>query len=71
MIAPVSDLQMVAYYGFSDKIEITMKRDHVELKPVIEPRQGWDEEFKKLHDSGDDKLLLGDIMDDDLLEEWK
>jgi antitoxin MazE len=62
---------MIEKYGFSDKIEITMKRDHVELKPVIEPRQGWDEEFKKLHDSGDDKLLLGDIMDDDLLEEWK
>jgi antitoxin MazE len=62
---------MIEKYGFSDKIEITMKRDHIELKPVIQPRQGWDEEFKKLHDSGDDKLLLDDVLDDDLLEEWK
>ena len=58
-------------YGFGDKIEITMKQNHLELKPVTPPRQGWDEAFKEMHEIGDDKLLDDDILDDDLFEEWK
>lgn len=58
-------------YGFMDKIEITMKAKHLELKPVTPPRQGWDEAFKEMHERGDDKLLDDDVLDDDLLEEWK
>ena len=57
-------------YGFVDKIEITMKQNHLELKPVTPPRQGWDEAFKEMHERGEDKLLIDDVLDDDLLEEW-
>ena len=58
-------------YGFGDKIEITMKQNHLELKPVTPPRQGWDEAFKEMHEKGDDKLVDDDILDDDFFEEWK
>ena len=58
-------------YGFVDKIELVMKQDHVELKPVKPPRQGWDEAFKEMHESGEDRLLDDDVLDDDLWEEWK
>lgn len=58
-------------YGFMDKIEITMKEKHLELKPLAPPRQGWDEAFREMHERGDDKLLDDDLLDDDLLEEWK
>ena len=57
-------------YGFVDKIELTMKQNHLELKPVTPPRQGWDEAFKEMHERGEDKLLIDDVLDDDLLEEW-
>ena len=57
-------------YGFVDKIEINMKQDHLELKPVRPPRQGWDEAFKKMHELGDDELFIDDVLDDDILEEW-
>ena len=57
-------------YGFVDKIELNMKQDHLELKPVHPPRQGWDEAFKKMHELGDDELFIDDVLDDDILEEW-
>jgi antitoxin MazE len=58
-------------YGFVDKLEITMKEKHIELKPVTPPRQGWDEAFKEMHERGDDKLLIDDVLDDDLFEQWE
>jgi antitoxin MazE len=58
-------------YGFKDKVEIVMKQDGLELKPAILPRQGWDEAFKQMFEKDEDRLLNNDILDDDLLEEWK
>ncbi len=63
-------------YGFVDKIEIVMKENHLELRPVKLPRQGWDEAFKEVHERGEDHLLDDDVLDDDVLdddlrEEWK
>jgi len=57
-------------YNIGDKIEIVMKEDHLELNPVPPPRQGWDEAFKRMHEAGDDELLIPDVLDDDILEEW-
>ena len=58
-------------YGFKDDAEIVMKRDSIELKAANAPRQGWDEAFLQMHSKGDDKLPDNDVLDDDLLEEWK
>ena len=41
-----------------------------ELKPKHEARSGWEEDFKKMHENGDDKLLINDLFDDENLEEW-
>ena len=58
-------------YGIGEKIEIIMKQGHIEIRPVKPPRQGWDEAFREMHESGDDELIGDDLMDDDLLEEWE
>jgi len=58
-------------YGFENKIELVMEENHVELRSVKPPRQGWDEAFKEMHDRGDDELLINDILDDDVIEEWE
>ena len=58
-------------YGFKDKVEIAMKQNHLELKPASLPRQGWDEAFSQMFEKDEDRLLNNDILDDDLLEEWK
>jgi len=58
-------------YGFGNKIEIIMKQDHLELKPVTSPRQGWDEAFKEMHERAEDNMLIDNVLDDDLFEEWE
>ena len=58
-------------YGFEDKIELVMEENHIELKPVTPPRQGWDEAFKKMHEREDDELLINNKLDDDLIEPWE
>jgi antitoxin MazE len=39
------------------------------MKTEIEPRQGWEEAFKKMHENGDDQLLITDVFDDELFED--
>jgi len=58
-------------YGFVDKIEIVMEENHLEIKPVKPPRQGWDEAFKEMHERGHDQLLIDNILDNDLIEPWE
>lgn len=62
---------IVEKYGLGDKVEIVMKQDHIELKPVRSPREGWDAAFKEMHKRGDDRLIVPDVLDDDFFEEWK
>ena len=58
-------------YGFTDKIELVMEENHLELKPVVPPRQGWEEAFREMHEKGDDHLLIADALDDELIEPWE
>ncbi len=58
-------------YKFGGKIEIVMKPNHLELRPVKSVRQGWDERFKEMHEKGDDRMLIDDLSEDEELEEWK
>jgi antitoxin MazE len=57
-------------YNIMDTVEIILKEDHMILKPKAAPRIGWDKAFKKMHDNGDDKLLLPDVFEDENTEEW-
>ncbi|MGW8317334.1 MAG: AbrB/MazE/SpoVT family DNA-binding domain-containing protein [Bacteroidales bacterium] len=58
-------------YGFEDQLEVIMKENHIELKPVQKPRAGWEESFKEMHRHGEDRLILDVSLDDETLEEWK
>jgi antitoxin MazE len=50
---------------------LILEKGHIILRPVSEPRKGWDKAFQKMHEQGDDKLLLDDVYEDDTFEEWK
>lgn len=55
-------------YDIGDKVELIMKADHIQLKPIPNPRKGWAAEFQKMHASGDDNLLIDDVFDDEVFE---
>ena len=57
-------------YNITDKVELILEEDFIILKPKIEPRKGWEDAFKKMHENSDDQLLLNDVFEDEDLGEW-
>lgn len=57
-------------YNIKDRVEIIFEKGQIILKPISEPRKGWDKAFKKMHQNGDDQLLMNDVFDDENFDEW-
>ena len=57
-------------YNITDKVELILEKGYIILKPKSEPRSGWEKAFKRMHENGDDKLLINDVFEDENLEEW-
>ncbi|MGV8138179.1 MAG: AbrB/MazE/SpoVT family DNA-binding domain-containing protein [Mangrovibacterium sp.] len=58
-------------YNIKDTVDLILEEGHIVIRPLSKPRKGWDEAFKEMNASGDDKLLIDDVFPDDDLEEWK
>lgn len=58
-------------YNITDKIELILEKEQIILRPISEPRRGWDKAFQKMHENGDDQLLMNDIFEDEHFDEWK
>ena len=57
-------------YNIQDKIEVILEKGFIVLKPKAEPRKNWEKAFSKMHENGDDQLLIDDVFTDENLEEW-
>jgi antitoxin MazE len=57
-------------YNISDKMEMILEKGQIVLRPITEPRKGWDKAFQKMHKNGEDSLILDDVFDDENFEEW-
>ena len=54
-----------------DKVYLSVQGDNIIIKPIKKvPREGWDLAAKKMHERGDDQLLIPDVLDDDMEIEW-
>jgi antitoxin MazE len=58
-------------YNITDKIELILEKGQIILRPISEPRKGWDKAFQKMHEKGDDQLLMDDVFDDENFDEWR
>lgn len=58
-------------YNITDTVELILEKGYIILKPKATPRKGWEKSFKKMHENGDDKLLIDDVFTDEFFEEWK
>ncbi len=43
--------------GLGEEVELAVQRDHLVIRPLRRPRQGWDEQFRIMAERGDDRLL--------------
>ncbi len=57
-------------YQITDKVEMILEKGQIVLRPIAEPRKGWDKAFKKMHEEGDDQLLMNDVFEDEDFDEW-
>lgn len=58
-------------YNITDKIELILEKGQIILRPISEPRKGWDNSFQKMREHGDDQLLMNDVFEDENFDEWK
>lgn len=57
-------------YKITDSIEMILEEEQIILKPKSTARKNWEKQFKKMHENGDDSLLIPDHFDDENMEEW-
>ena len=43
-----------------DDVELEVEKNQITIRPISNPRQGWDSAFKTMAEEGDDTLVLGD-----------
>lgn len=56
--------------GIEDSVELLVSEGQIILKPLKQPRAGWEAAFKQMHAAGDDVLIVAENLDDELLEKW-
>ena len=58
-------------FSIEDKLEMEVHEEEIVLKPLRrQARKGWREAFEKMHDYGEDELLLPDNKDEQFDWEW-
>ncbi len=66
---PKSILQQL---NIEEKVELEVHNKEIRIRPIKrKPREGWPEEFMRMHNNGDDALLIDNIDgQDDFTWEW-
>jgi len=60
--------KVLARLGFKDSVIATITDDSITFRAAVTPREGWEADFKRCHELGEDALLVDDDLDSDL---WK
>ncbi len=47
--------------GLTNEIELEVQGDHLVLRAARRPRDGWDEQFRRMAEHNDDRLLDPDV----------
>lgn len=61
---------LLKHYSIGDSVELKLEKNRIIINPVSEPRKEWEKAFKKMHENGDDTLLIDDVFEDESTEEW-
>jgi len=62
---------LIDKYSIKDTVDLILEKGQIVIKPLSEPRKGWEKSFIEMAENGDDRLLIDDIFEDENLEEWK
>ncbi len=62
---------LIEKYNIKDTVDLILDKSQIIIRPLSNPRKGWDLAFKKMAENGDDRLLFNDVFEDENLEEWR
>jgi antitoxin MazE len=62
---------IIERYNIRDTVDLILDKGQIIIKPLVNPRKGWEKAFMDMHANGDDKLLIPDVFEDENLDEWK
>jgi antitoxin MazE len=51
---------LIEQAGLGEEVQVEVESDHLVIRPLRKPRQGWDEQFRRMAENGDDTLLDAD-----------
>ena len=57
-------------YNIRDTVELILEKGRIILKPIDQPRKGWDQAFSRMHTNKDDKLIIDDVFTDEGFDSW-
>ncbi len=57
-------------YNIKDRVELILENEQIILKPIAQPREGWEASAKEMRKNGHDRLLIDDVFEDESFEEW-
>jgi len=58
-------------YNINEKVEVILEKGRIILKPIEKPRKNWEASFKQMRKENDDQLLIDDVFNNEILDEWK
>jgi antitoxin MazE len=61
---------LLKHYSIGDSVELMLEKDSIVIRPVSEIRKGWNQAFKKMRENNEDTLLINDVFEDEIPEEW-
>ena len=45
-------------YNIRDMVDLELRKNHIHIKSLAQPRKGWDKAFTEMNAKGDDALFL-------------
>lgn len=63
--------EILERYKIQDTVRLILEKGQIIIKPIDNPRSGWDKAFRRMHENNDDELLIDDVFEDENPEEWK
>ena len=61
--------EILERYDIKDSVDVILEDGQIVIKPIVEPRSGWEEAFRAAGND-DEGLLIPDVFDDENFEEW-
>jgi antitoxin MazE len=45
-------------YDIRDTVDLELRKNHIHIKSLSQPRKGWDKAFMEMNEQGDDNLFI-------------